>query len=143
RSYQAPLIKAPAAPAVSVSSSSQRSLAKATSAGISEPQAIEEGDVVRVDTSLVNFNVSVYNSKLKTYVGALEEKDFSIAEDGRQESIAYFASTEVPFDLVLLIDLSGSTTNKRDLIRKTTRRFIEAARPSDRLAIVTFSDMTN
>jgi len=42
---------------------------------------------------------------------------------------------------VLLVDLSGSTTGKRDLIKKSTLRFIEAARPTDRLAIVTFSDM--
>ncbi|MDX6444600.1 MAG: hypothetical protein QOH71_1674 [Blastocatellia bacterium] len=48
----------------------------------------------------------------------------------------------MPFDLVLLIDLSGSTSDKRDLIRKSTQRFIEAARPSDRLAIVTFADTT-
>jgi hypothetical protein len=40
---------------------------------------------------------------------------------------------------VLLIDLSASTFSKRGLIRQTTRRSIEAARPSDRLAIVTFS----
>jgi VWFA-related protein len=39
--------------------------------------------------------------------------------------------------------MSGSTSSKRDLIRKSTRRFIEAARPSDRLAIVTFTDTTN
>jgi Mg-chelatase subunit ChlD len=42
--------------------------------------------------------------------------------------------------LVLLIDLSGSTSGKRNLIRKTTQHFIEAARPKDRLAIITFTD---
>lgn len=57
--------------------------------------------------------------------------------------ITYFASTDVPFDLVLLIDLSGSTSDKRDLIKKSTLRFIETARPTDRLAIVTFSDTAN
>jgi VWFA-related protein len=138
RAYQIPLIKAPTAPEASVPSSSASSVAKETSAGVSEEQTIDEGDVLRVDTNLVNINVSVYNSKLKAYVGALEEKDFAVAEDGHKEEIAYFASTNVPFDLVLLLDLSGSTSNKRDLIRKSTRRFIEAARPTDRVAIVTF-----
>jgi Mg-chelatase subunit ChlD len=57
--------------------------------------------------------------------------------------VTYFASTDVPFDLVLLVDLSGSTADKRDLIKKSTLRFIEAARPTDRLAIVTFADKTN
>jgi len=72
----------------------------------------------------------------------LEKNDFKVFENGHEESIAYFATTDVPFDLVLLIDLSGSTSDKRDLIRKSTQRFIEAARPADRLAIVTFADAT-
>jgi Ca-activated chloride channel family protein len=38
------------------------------------------------------------------------------------------------------MDLSGSTADKRDLIRKSTRRFIEAARPTDRIAILAFAD---
>ncbi len=76
----------------------------------------------------------------KAPVGRLEQKDFTLTEDGHNETITFFGTTDVPFDLVLLIDLSGSTVNKRDLIRKATQRFIEAARPSDRVAIVTFSD---
>jgi VWFA-related protein len=103
---------------------------------------IDEDDVVRVDTNLVSLNVSVLDTKLKSFIGALEQKDFKVFEDGHEESISYFAATNVPFDLVLLIDLSGSTADKRDLIRKSTQRFIEAARPSDRLAIVTFADTT-
>ncbi|HYJ44973.1 MAG TPA: VWA domain-containing protein, partial [Pyrinomonadaceae bacterium] len=145
RSYQTPLIKAPAAPVATTTTApgASQSVAKEVAAGVPEAQTIDEGDVIRVDTSLVNLNVSVYNNRLKSYVGALEEKDFSISEDGHAESIAYFASTDVPFDLVLLLDLSGSTSGKRDLIRKTARRFIEAARPTDRLAIVTFYGEVN
>jgi VWFA-related protein len=104
---------------------------------------IDEDDIIRVDTNLVSLNVSVFNSKLKSFVGMLEKNDFKVFENGHEESIAYFATTDVPFDLVLLIDLSGSTSSKRDLIRKSTQRFIEAARPADRLAIVTFADTTD
>ena len=104
--------------------------------------AVDEDDIIRVDTSLVSLNVSVFNNKLKSFVGMLEKNDFKVFENGHEESIAYFATTDVPFDLVLLIDLSGSTSDKRDLIRKSTQRFIEAARPTDRLAIVTFADTT-
>ena len=38
-----------------------------------------------------------------------------------------------------MLDVSGSTADKLDLVRKSTRRFIEGARQVDRLAIVTFS----
>jgi len=104
---------------------------------------VDEDDIIRIDTSLVSLNVSVFNSKLKSFVGMLEKNDFKVFENGHEESIAYFATTDVPFDLVLLIDLSGSTSGKRDLVRKSTQRFIEAARPADRLAIVTFADTTD
>jgi Ca-activated chloride channel family protein len=118
-------------------------IAKTTGASLFEGEAVAEDEVVRIETNLVNLNVSVYSNKLKTRVSALEQKDFTVFEDGRQETISFFASTDVPCDLVLLIDLSASTSGKRDLIRQTTQRFIEAVRPADRLAIVTFSDATN
>jgi hypothetical protein len=40
----------------------------------------------------------------------LEAKDFAVFEDGREESVSFFGTTDVPFDLVLLIDLSASTS---------------------------------
>jgi VWFA-related protein len=139
RQYQTPLVRSvmPSQPLTPSKRALERTIANELDAAV-----IDEDDVVRVDTNLVSLNVSVLDSKLKSFVGALEQKDFKVFEDGHEEAISYFAATDVPFDLVLLIDLSGSTSDKRDLIRKSTQRFIEAARPSDRLAIVTFADTT-
>ena len=140
REYQTPLIRAvaPSKPLVTMEKSSvDRTIAKELDGPV-----VDEDDVIRVNTSLVSLNVSVFNNKLNSFVGMLEKNDFKIFENGHEESIAYFATTDVPFDLVLLIDLSGSTADKRDLIRNSTQRFIEAARPADRLAIVTFADTT-
>jgi len=139
RLYRLPLIKSPGAMNNSFSDKSQIQIAQATDSALLK-SADDDVDVVRVDTNLVNLNVSVYATKLRTEVARLEQKDFSIKEDGNPQEISFFATTEVPFDLVLLLDLSGSTAEKRDLIRKSTRRFIEAARPSDRIAIVAFAD---
>jgi VWFA-related protein len=119
------------------------SIARTTSASLMEGQTVAEEEVVRVDTNLVSLNVSVYSNKLRTHVSTLSRNDFTISEDGQEEEITYFATTDVPFDLVLLIDLSGSTAGKRKLIRKSTQRFIEATRRSDRVAIVTFSTTPN
>src|SRR5258706_3969295 len=138
--YQLPLVRSAGALTNSFSESEKSSIAKATKTGLFEGQIVEEGEVIRVDTNLVNLNVSVYSAKLRTNVSMLEEKDFVVTEDGRPETISFFGTTDVPFDLVLLLDLSASTSGKRDLIRKSPRRFIEAARPADRLAIVTFSN---
>ena len=138
--YQLPLIKATGALTNSFSDNSRASIAKATDKVLDATTTDDDVDIVRVDTRLVNLNVSVYSTKLRTEVTKLEQKDFTVAEDGKQQEISFFATTDVPFDLVLLLDLSGSTAEKRDLIRKSTRRFIEAARPADRIAIVAFAD---
>jgi VWFA-related protein len=103
-------------------------------------QAVEQDETIRVDTELVDLNVTVFSrDKLRT-VGQLEQKDFAIFEDDAAQEISFFASAETPFDLVLLIDLSGSTSEKLKLIRKSATSFIEAARPTDRVAILTFTD---
>jgi Ca-activated chloride channel family protein len=70
----------------------------------------------------------------------LQQKDFMVFENGVPEEITFFASNATPFDLVLLLDLSGSTSDKLDLIRKSARRFVEAARPVDRICIITFTN---
>ena len=138
--YGKVLIKARQPPSSQLSKQQTESLTKAIDATQLESNEVDPGDVIKVETNLVNLNVSVFNSKLKTFVGSLTKDDFRVLENNEPQTVTYFASTDVPFDLVLLIDLSGSTSDKRDLIKKSTLRFIEAARPADRLAIVTFSD---
>ena len=143
RTYGKPLIKARQPPTSQLSKQLTESLTKAIDATQLEPNDVDPGDVIKTETNLVSLNVSVFNSKLKTFVGSLTKDDFRVLENNEPQTVTYFASTDVPFDLVLLVDLSGSTADKRDLIKKSTLRFIEAARPSDRLAIVTFSNTTN
>ncbi len=138
--YRRPLIRSRQAPPSQLSSQLRESLTRAIDSTELDSGSVSEGDIIRVNTNLVNLNVSVFNAKLKSYVGSLMKEDFRVLENGNEEKVTFFASTDVPFDLVLLIDLSGSTSDKRDLIRKSTLRFIEAARPTDRLAIVTFSN---
>jgi VWFA-related protein len=96
-------------------------------------------ETVRIDTDLVNLNVLVFNRKTSKTVAPLEQKDFAVVENGEPQEVLFFASGETPFDLVLLLDLSGSTVDKIDLIRQSARRFVEAARPSDRIAILAFA----
>ena len=144
RVYGKPLIKSRHLPTSRLSKQLTDSMTKALDAAeLSDGSYVDPGDVIKVETNLVSLNVSVFNTKQKTFVGSLTKDDFRVVEDGKDQTITFFASTDVPFDLVLLVDLSGSTSEKRDLIKKSTLRFIEAARPTDRLAIVTFSDRTN
>ena len=102
-------------------------------------QSSEPVDIVRIDTDLVNLNVSVLNRKVSDQPLSFQQKDFTVFDDGQPQEISFFASGETPFDLVLLLDLSGSTADKIKLIRKSASRFVDAARPADRIAIFTFT----
>lgn len=108
------------------------------------PPALQEPDepeTISIDADLVNLQVSVFSRERGRVVGQLQQKDFMVFENGVAEEISFFASASTPFDLVLMLDLSGSTSDKLDLVRKSARRFIEAARPVDRISVVTFTDV--
>ncbi len=103
------------------------------------PEEIDEGDIVRVDTELVTLNVSVIDRGTNRGLRGLAEGDFKLFEDGSEQRLTHFESANAPFNLVLLIDLSLSTQDKLALIRESALRFVEAARPMDRIGVVTFT----
>ena len=103
-------------------------------------QSTEPADTIRIDSDLVNLQVSVLSHDPAKPPNALQQKDFLVFDDGVPQEISFFAAADVPFDLVLLLDLSGSTANKLKLIRKSSKRFVEASRPLDRIAIITFTE---
>jgi VWFA-related protein len=104
------------------------------------PQEVDEGDIVRVDTELVTLNVSVVGRGTNRGLPNLTQKDFRLYEDGAEQEIAHFDSAAAPFNLVLLIDLSGSTHEVVNIIRNAALRFVAAARPADRISVVTFAN---
>ena len=97
-------------------------------------------ETVRIESDLVDLKVSVLGFASDADAALLEQKDFEVLEDGAKQEIAFFAAADVPFDLLLLLDVSGSASGKLKLIRNSAKRFVDAARPVDRLAIMTFTD---
>ena len=97
-------------------------------------------ETIRIDSDLVDLKVSVIGAGPNVKVPTLEQKDFVVLEDGAPQEISFFAAADTPFDLVLLLDLSGSNSKKLKMIRDSAKRFVDATRPTDRLAIVSFTD---
>ena len=112
RTYGKPLIKARQPPSSQLSKQLTESVTKAIDATQINANEVDPGDVIKTETNLVNLNVSVFNSKLKMFVGSLTKEDFRVQENNQEQTVTYFASTDVPFDLVLLVDLSGSTARQ-------------------------------
>ncbi|HEX7314985.1 MAG TPA: VWA domain-containing protein [Pyrinomonadaceae bacterium] len=101
-------------------------------------EEVDEDDVVRIETQLVSVPAVVTDRAGRPLTG-LKAADFQIFEDGRPQKIANFSTTEAPFEVALLLDTSGSTREDVGLIRAAARAFVEALRPGDRVAILSFN----
>ena len=99
--------------------------------------AQEEGSL-KLETHLVNLNVGVTDRVGKAIPG-LKQEDFKVDEDGVPQRISFFSPEQSPFNLVLLLDLSGSMREEIDLIKETATHFLDVVSPQDSIAIVTFS----
>lgn len=93
---------------------------------------------MRVDTQLVSVP-AVVTDRAGRPLPNLRAENFVVYEDGRPQQISNFATTEAPFEVVLLLDTSGSTRADLGLIRRAARAFIDALRPGDRVSIVGFN----
>ena len=103
------------------------------------PEEVSEDDVIRVDTELVSVNVSVVDRGTSHGVNGLTKEDFRLYENNATQQILHFESSSAPFNLVLLVDLSGSTAKVVELIKSAALHFVDAARPFDRIGVITFA----
>jgi Ca-activated chloride channel homolog len=116
--------------------------AAARGAGQAQGQTAEEvgeDEVVRVNTALVTIPVSVLDRDGR-FIPALRKEDFRILEDGTEQQVAYFAATEEPFTVALVIDTSNSTRFKLEDIQEAAIAFLDQLRPDDRVIVVSFDE---
>jgi VWFA-related protein len=104
-----------------------------------EPEEVSEGDVVRVDTTLVTVPVSVLDRQGR-FVPNLRREDFSVFENGIEQPIAYFEPAEKPFTVALILDTSASTHFHLWEIKEAAIAFATQLRPQDRVLVVSFND---
>ena len=95
-----------------------------------------EYDVVRVTSNLVVVPVSVTDAQGQP-VRDLKPADFRIEEDGRQQEIAQLGDPEqVPLDIAILVDVSGSVVARFDFEQEAASRFLERVlKPEDRATV--------
>lgn len=87
----------------------------------------------------LRFNASVTDRNGRA-IGGMKESDFTVYENGVQREVAKVVPTTEPFNLVLLLDVSGSVEERIEFIRKAARDFLRTASPQDRIAIISFRD---
>jgi VWFA-related protein len=99
---------------------------------------VGEDDVVRIETNLVTVPVSVMDRDGR-YVTDLRKEDFRVYENGVEQQVAYFATVDRPFTVVLTLDTSASTWSKLSQIKEAALAFVEQLRPDDTVMVTSFA----
>jgi len=108
-----------------------------------EPELVRRappGQIVSsVAPQLMRFTASVTGRNGRA-IGGMRESDFTVWENGVERRVTNVAPANEPFNLVLLLDVSGSVEERMDFIRKAARDFLHTTSPQDRISIISFRD---
>jgi VWFA-related protein len=108
-----------------------------------EPALVRRAPPGRIVSSvapqLMRFTASVTDRNGRA-IGGMRESDFTVWENGIERRVTNVAPANEPFNLVLLLDVSGSVEERMDFIRKAARDFLRTTSPQDRISIISFRD---
>ncbi|NNE97458.1 MAG: VWA domain-containing protein [Pyrinomonadaceae bacterium] len=100
-------------------------------------QTTDDPDLIKVDSTLVTIPISVHDRN-GLYIPDLRQNEIKIFEDGKEQEIAYFGSSEKPFTVVLLLDTSPSTEYRIEEIQRASRAFVDQLKPEDSVMVIEF-----
>ena len=103
------------------------------------PEEVDQGDIIKVNTTLVTIPVSVMDRDGR-YIPNLTKRDFRIWEDGVEQDVAFFASVDKPFSVVLMLDTSPSTQFRLEDIQDAAITFVNQLRPDDKVMVLSFNN---
>jgi len=102
-------------------------------------QSGAEEPPLKMRTELVNVDVLARQKATGRIVSNLGKEDFSVFEDGVQQTISHFSQEELPLSIVLLVDRAGCINAFSDQIRAATIKALGDLKAEDEVAIMTFS----
>jgi VWFA-related protein len=101
-------------------------------------RAQDQEETIKLKTDLVSLTASVSDHSGRP-IRTLKASDFTVYEDGVRQRIEHFAATQEPFSLLLLLDISGSTHDDIELMKRAARNFLAELRFDDRVGVIVFS----
>lgn len=104
-------------------------------------EAADDEFVFRSDVSLVRVDAQVVDRNGRAITG-LQRDDFILTEEGRPQEIRNFGSEDLPVDILLLLDVSGSMRVHVERLASAAARALEALGADDRVAIMVFDRQT-
>jgi Ca-activated chloride channel family protein len=93
----------------------------------------------KVDVDVVQVTATVTDGSGR-FVRGLTRQDFRLFEDGTPQALTTFFSENVPLELIVAVDVSGSMTDAMPKVKESVKRFLTAVRPTDRVTVLGFND---
>ena len=92
-----------------------------------------------VDVDVVQVTVTVMDGRGR-FVGGLPQTAFRVSEDGRRQTISHFASENVPLELIVAVDISGSMTPAMPKLKTAVKEFLGAVPSHNAITLLAFND---
>jgi len=97
------------------------------------------GYTEKVDVDVVQVTVTVGDGH-GHFVRGLPQSAFKVFEDNRPQAITHFASENVPLELVVAVDISGSMTAAMPKLKQAVKEFLLAVPSTDQVTLLGFND---
>ena len=92
-----------------------------------------------VDVEVVQVTTTVTDAN-GLFVQGLTRDMFRVREDGALQKLTAFAGENIPLEVVVAIDVSGSMTDAMPTLKAAVRGFLSALRPIDQVSLLAFND---
>lgn len=92
-----------------------------------------------VDVEVVQITATVTGSRGR-FIRGLKASDFKVYEDRVPQTITAFAAENIPLELVVAVDVSGSMTKAMPTVKAAVRKFLTKLRPQDVVTVLGFND---
>jgi VWFA-related protein len=99
--------------------------------------AADDDYVFRSDVSLVRVDAQVVDRQNRAITG-LSADDFIVRENGQPQKVSHFGSEDVPVDVLLLLDVSGSMRPHIERVAAASRRALDVLGDDDQVAVMVF-----
>jgi Mg-chelatase subunit ChlD len=105
-----------------------------------EGQEVDDGEAVKVETNLVTVPV-IASDQGGRYIPDLKAEEFTVSEDNAEQKVAFFATVNEPFNVVLMLDTSASASiEKLREVQEAAVYFTEQLSGGDRVKVISFDN---
>ncbi len=103
------------------------------------PRVASDHPAIRANTDLVLVPITVLDRRERV-VSGLKAGNFAVFDGKSEQTIKYFSSEDAPISLTVVLDASGSMSNKMEGAREAVRDLFGAANQQDEFNLISFGN---